>query len=333
VGEQHTDSPPMSEPIGERHTEFDAHAPAEPSMTGSSITEYKSEPLTPSTPTTRVIPSDPWTTFTRTNAWDEVPEIERYVEGLQKHRRVKSQGLSGGSIGHRPTGSGSEARGLKLTDFPTEIERPSLPVTPAPIRRPKFWDGGVTSFGSDEEQQLLPAAEGVPAQTDWVCVHGNWWSPADCLCDLTNILRYHKDPIAQLQKLAKQQSEALLRRLGGGESGPDGGSRDIPSRALPFGSEEVISPTFIDQSSGEGVLSPQPVKGPTTTSRVRNILSEQESLLPAPPEGTTAPATLSTPIKEPSYTGPGLAWEKGEDLPVKETPALPTEEQRDILEA
>ena len=51
---------------------------------------------------------------------------------------------------------------MRLTDFPSELERPSLPVTPAPIRRPSFW-------GEERDQEgELPAAEGVPSQEDWV---------------------------------------------------------------------------------------------------------------------------------------------------------------------
>jgi glycogenin glucosyltransferase len=37
-------------------------------------------------------------------------------------------------------------------------------------------------------------------------------------------------------------------------------------------------------------------------------------------------------IPKPSYAGPGLAFEKGEDIPTPEAPALPTEEQQDVLE-
>jgi hypothetical protein len=51
---------------------------------------------------------------------------------------------------------------MKLTDFPSELERPSLPVTPAPIRRPSFWGEERDADGE------LPAAEGVPSQEDWV---------------------------------------------------------------------------------------------------------------------------------------------------------------------
>jgi glycogenin glucosyltransferase len=51
---------------------------------------------------------------------------------------------------------------LLLTDFPTAIERPSLPVTPAPRRRSTFW--------GEEREQGMPPAEGVPNQADWVSI-------------------------------------------------------------------------------------------------------------------------------------------------------------------
>jgi len=319
-------------------------------MTGESTVEPKSEPTTPTTPTIRVTTSDPWTSFTRTNAWDEVPEIERYVDALQKHRRARSQGasaagglrLSGlglGQEGQRELQESFGRRGSKVTDFPSAVERPSLPVTPAPIRRPKFWGVGGPGFGdeADEDDQLLPAAEGVPPQSDWVCVHGNWWTPADCLCDLTNVLRYHKDPVAQLQKLAKQQSEALLMKLGGGaEEGTEGAApgaepREIPTRPLPFGSEDIRSPTYVAQSA---VLSPQPVKSPRS---VQSLLvgSDQAAATPrsAPETAAASSGPIPETIPEPSYRGPGAAWEKDENMPdhgVK--PALPTDEERDVLE-
>ncbi|UQC84566.1 glycosyl transferase family 8 [Colletotrichum lupini] len=276
-----------STPTGEHAASFTAsstsQAPAEPSLLGSSTTGQKSEPSTPATPTIKVSPSDPWTAFTRTNAWDEVPEIERYVEGLQKHRRGKSQGSVGTSDGKT-----AKEHGLKLTDFPSVVDRPSLPVTPAPIRRPKFWGGGPKP-GDGEDDEELPVAQGVPPQTDW-------------------------DPSAQLQELAKQQSEALLKKLGGGEGGPEGVSREIPKRSLPFGSERVFPPTYVAQSSKGVVLSPQPVKGSATTSVLRNLGGEQAQ------------------IQEPAYQGPGTAWERGEGAPLWETPALPMEEQRDVLD-
>jgi glycogenin len=338
-----TGEPPLPNPSestsepGERKASSDSRAPAEPSFTESSATDQKSEPATPTTPNARAVPSDPWGNFTRTNAWDEVPEIERYVEGLQKHRRGKSQVLTGIS-GSRAAGFGAGSQegawklhGMRLTDFPSEVERPSLPVTPAPIRRPKFWGGGTPGIGDGDDDQLLPAAEGVPTQSDWVCVHGNWWSPADCLCDLTNVLRYYKDPVAQLQKLARQQSEVLLKRLGGeGGEAPSEGS-EIPSRPLPFGSEGVTSPTYVAQTSGAVVLSPQPVKG-NTASMVRAMGEQEPSAIPRTASQAERGGTWTGAIPLPSYTGPGVAWEKGEDLPVQETPMPPSEEERDVLD-
>ncbi len=43
--------------------------------------------------------------------------------------------------------------------------------------------------------------------------------------------------------------------------------------------------------------------------------------------------SASTTILEPSYLGPGPAWEKGEDFPEHGmTAALPSEEEQDVLE-
>jgi glycogenin glucosyltransferase len=142
------------------------------------------------------------------------------------------------------------------------------------------------------------------------------------------VLRYHKDPIAQLQKLAKQQSEVLLRRLGGsGESSREGVSRDIPARPFPFGSEDINSPTYVAQSS---VLSPQPVKGSTTTSLVRGMGGE--GISSSTPRTASMESGVTMVIEQPSYSGPGAAWEKDEDIPTSETPLPPTEEERDVLD-
>lgn len=269
---------------------------------GSTV-EPKSEPQTPPTPTIRVVPSDPWSSFPRVNAWDEVPEINRYVDAMQKHRRTRSHGpgKTPPDLGLRESTLGR--RGSRVTDFPSEDDRPSLPVTPAPIRRPKFWGGGAPGIGADDEgDERLPAAEGVPVQSDW-------------------------DPLAQLQKLAKQQSEVLLQRLG--DSGATGSDvigtegREIPSRSLPFGSEDMKSPTYVAYSPP--VVSPRPVKPITSTSPVHSILKHHDA-----PEQSSVPRASA--MAAPSYQGPGLAFEKGEDFALSETPALPTEEERDVLE-
>ena len=104
-----------------------------------------------------------WATFSQANAWDEIPEIGRYIGKLQKSRRGNVQVLHDSTSDIPQVPSPDERiSGMKLTDFPTELERPSLPVTPAPIRRPSFW-------GEErDEKGELPAAQGVPSQEDWV---------------------------------------------------------------------------------------------------------------------------------------------------------------------
>ena len=133
------------------------------SESGSTTVDDEKAPVTPTIPTVSSAPTDPWQTFTSKNAWDDIPEIERYIGKLQKNRKGNIQILQGMGAGIEQISSpGSRRHSIKLTDFPTEMERPSLPVTPAPIRRPSFW-----GEERDDEGEL-PAAEGVPSQADWV---------------------------------------------------------------------------------------------------------------------------------------------------------------------
>ncbi|CAG8092312.1 unnamed protein product [Penicillium salamii] len=90
-------------------------------------------------------PSATYNSYDRSNAWDEDPEIQRFIERQQARRK--------------PPPSSPDKSSSKITDFPTEIERPSLPVTPAPIHRTL-----------SEDSTSLPSAEGVPDQEDWVGV-------------------------------------------------------------------------------------------------------------------------------------------------------------------
>ncbi|KAF5564060.1 glycogenin-2 beta [Fusarium napiforme] len=315
IGEPEPPAPEPEPTPGESSSDPSTGSTTQLSVTTEGLTESsevtawgsgaKNESNT-STPIVQITPSDPWTSYTRTNAWDEVPEIERYVDRLHGgHRRGKSSTSTIGRVKSPSTGawrddrSKFKNRGLKLTDFPSATERPSLPVTPAPIHRHSFWAGDDGEH-EDEAAKKLPEAEGVPTQFDW-------------------------DPLAQLQKLAKQQSDALLKKLGGeGDEGREGGAgREIPTRSLPFGSGDAKSPTYVAQSAA-GVLSPQPVKGERSAGILRDMSSgrlEPESL------------SQSTTIPEPSYTGPGAAWEKDEDIPQYETPLPPKEEELDALNA
>lgn len=256
----------LAEPQGEPQAADQPHASTEPSVTTPVSMGANTEPSTPSTPTVKVHPppSEPWTSFQLNNAWDEVPEIGRYVEGLQRHRRGKSQGSTADIPSPLGVGSPRSGRkpGFKLTDFPSETERPSLPVTPAPIARPSFWGHDEAEAAAFESREALPAAEGVPAQSEWVCVHGRRWMPTDCLCDLADLMLPHKNPEVQLQKLARQQYEHLLRKLGGGDSGKAGDAPGhvIPKRPLPFGSENVTSATYVSAVAPSNVARPRAVK-------------------------------------------------------------------------
>ncbi|KAF2275105.1 nucleotide-diphospho-sugar transferase [Westerdykella ornata] len=99
------------------------------------------------------------------NAWDSVPGIEHYVRAIMNShsRRAKPQVLysSGSPEELVSDGSGKGRReSVLITDFPSEVERPSLPVTPAP--RPTVWR-------KDKDAAFeLPEAEGVPDQAEWV---------------------------------------------------------------------------------------------------------------------------------------------------------------------
>ncbi|CAK7270452.1 glycogenin glucosyltransferase [Sporothrix epigloea] len=317
---------------------------AEPSLsTGSTHSmDLKTEPNTPTMPSiVRTLPpSDPWASFTRSNAWDGMPQIERYVDAFQKqHRRVRSRGQTPGGGSHSTSGGhggsghiglsgtaddGAEdastqwRRGSRVTDFPTEIERPSLPVTPAPIRRSKPWGSGGPSFGAGgdddegDDEDLLPAADGVPQQADW-------------------------DPSIQLQKLAKEQLELLFQKLGQVDDEGDELGNKTPTPLPP--SQPVESEATRHSYGGESpVVSPKPIKpGGYETSSVRNIYNQRDSALSGSShedsDEATHPTFSDAKIAEPSYSGPGAAFEKDELYPQHGmTAALPSEEERDILD-
>jgi len=112
-----------------------------------------------------------WESFQQTsaNAWDSVPGIDTYVRAIMDNQTRRGQmqvihHTDGPDEILSPTISRKNRReSLILTDFPTAVERPSLPVTPAPVARPTFW-------GEErDEQGDLPPAEGVPDQAQWVC--------------------------------------------------------------------------------------------------------------------------------------------------------------------
>ena len=115
---------------------------------------------------------------------------------------------------------------MKLTDFPTEVERPSLPVTPAPVRKHNFW-------GQErDEDGELPAADGVPKQQDW-------------------------NPLKRLEELQRRQSEVLAR-------GPISPTMDLPQRPMPETAKLV--PTSEETETPQSSVSADPFSTPGTTT-------------------------------------------------------------------
>ncbi|KAF2757833.1 nucleotide-diphospho-sugar transferase [Pseudovirgaria hyperparasitica] len=137
----------------------------------SMTSELEVDAVPSASSTTHKSSTETWQSFNNrsVNAWDAVPGIENYIRSVmeqQSPRKNKSMAIqipsTEGQILSPPLDTAQRRESLILTDFPTAIERPSLPVTPAPIRRPTFW-------GEErDETGALPAADGVPDQTDWV---------------------------------------------------------------------------------------------------------------------------------------------------------------------
>ncbi|KAE8146427.1 putative capsule-associated protein CAP1 [Aspergillus avenaceus] len=129
-------------------------------------------------------PSESFESYSRSNAWDDVPEIQRYIQSIQRFRKARVQVVGGASD---PTDQGqSDPEGrILLTNFPSEQERPSLPVTPAPVRKPP-----PSSVQGEDTSEQLPIAEGVPNQDEWVRVTSD-------------------NPLVRLEELRRRQSEVL----------------------------------------------------------------------------------------------------------------------------
>jgi hypothetical protein len=142
--------------------------------------------------------------------------------------------------------------------------------------------------------------------------------------------------MAQLQKLAQKQSELLLQKFSSTSDGEQTAGdepnttigiegKEIPKRSLPFGSEDVKSPTYVAQSPP--VHSPTPVKPGSGASLAARLQSGQDDSIER-----TDYASSTSEMEEPSYHGPGATFEKGEDYLTQDTPAPPTEEEQDVLD-
>lgn len=281
---------------------FAEDAPSEttPSITtdsGSEATE--TDTITLTTPSISFTSAEPFASYTRSNAWDAMPEIDRYISSLPQNRRAKvqvlfdkgdRQGAAAAAAGHdtpsltndpsimsptseNPPSSERRQSSNLITDFPTEIERPSLPVTPAPVRRPQFWSSHRDEAGD------LPAAEGVPEQSQW-------------------------DPVSKLVELARRQSEVL-------EKGPMGGTaeeRNIPARKLVESSSSTTTPASIPERDEGGMGKEAAVAdevadtaaavegGPMVTeAAVAAEVADTAAAIPGDGDGGPAPMTTRAP--------------------------------------
>jgi hypothetical protein len=197
-----------------------------------------------------------WQTYG--NAWDDMPEIERYVQAFAQHRRGPVQVLhqtppqSGSKDILSPPSDTPRRPSMKLTDFPTEIERPSLPVTPAPIRRPSFW--------GEERDQLghLPAAEGVPIQEEWVrrfSSYPNLQFPSHLPLQRDLMWRCQfcgkQNPAVKLEELQRRQSEVI-------ETGPQLQPNKIPDRQMP-GSKDAAAAAAASDRGASSIQGLKPI--------------------------------------------------------------------------
>lgn len=106
----------------------------------------------------------------RDNAWDNDPGIEEYLRAYKE--ATARRGRSGIVHGQSSSTEGLDLPGLssprnrrgslRLSDFPTSDERPSLPVTPAPVQRQTFWSS------ERDEKDGVSAAAGASLPTAWV---------------------------------------------------------------------------------------------------------------------------------------------------------------------
>ncbi|KAI1468669.1 glycosyltransferase family 8 protein [Daldinia caldariorum] len=284
-----------------------------PSVTDASTDDQRSELVTPTTPTMHAIPNT-WNSFTMTNAWDDVPEIERYVDKIQRHKQKPSLKSLPGVVGLQHSAEQPEAtqrrRGSKVTDFPTEAERPSLPVTPAPVRR-TFWDSGDNVHGGNDSNPQLPAAQGVPAQSEW-------------------------DPAAKLQELS-QWHDALLQKLSGDGKGSGefphdhiaqsatlvspkpvkGGANPNAIHSLESNLETLprIITTGNRKSRGVTPMLAPSYSGPGAAFEKGEGIPTEDMPIPRGAISQHPAAVRHSGVLQPSYSGPGPAFEKDANLP------------------
>jgi hypothetical protein len=278
-------------------------------MTTSDASEASNVTKESRSSSTSVSEIDPWNSYTRTNAWDAVPEIERYVQAFSQSRKGKVQVVHQAAprsdepdqtLSSPPT-EPERRPSMKLTDFPTEFERPSLPVTPAP-RHPSFW-------GEErDEAGVLPAAEGVPKQQDWVSrvpslSQPNSASSAPASASL-RVLSWRcqycgkQNPVQKLEELQRRQSEVL-------QTGPELQPKELPRRAMPG---SAVDTAAVATEATENPSSPGRPTTDLSEEKVESGIDTAAVTAKATPNALS-PARPKPILKEPSFELGGLGNE------------------------
>ncbi|OJD36309.1 glycosyltransferase family 8 protein [Diplodia corticola] len=290
---------PAPQPVADP-TASSAGVPATLSSEGDDATS-KGSPLS-ATPKT---PEDPWQTFGQTsaNAWDSVPGIEKYVRAVMGAQMKKSkpagislEGLVKPIELFSPTGEGTSERreSLILTDFPSAFERPSLPVTPAPVRRPTFWGN------ERDETGELPAAEGVPSQAEW-------------------------NPEERLETLRRSSLLELehLRRA----SASNAPSRELPAHSVPRPHNDAQHHSLLGRASPQAQDKASKDNGQGQASQAHETKTETATALKAEDVKSTAETTKPV-FSEPDFGNPPAvedAESSGKKADVKADILSPTE--------
>jgi hypothetical protein len=99
--------------------------------------------------------------------------MEQYLRKIFSSQRSREKELEGKP---ETTTRGERRESMVIIGMPAEHDRPSLPVTPAPIMTSSFWgededDGVGAKGGSPVEGEERGKVVVVPEQAEWVCPH------------------------------------------------------------------------------------------------------------------------------------------------------------------
>ncbi|KAK6534203.1 glycogenin glucosyltransferase [Arthrobotrys megalospora] len=110
-----------------------------------------------------------WDSYSRANAWDSIPSIERYVASFQKTTQPR-RSVRKGDVTPNPQIRGADDKirtdgendGSTTTTTTTGLLPPEISVTPTPFRALR----GYRSHAMDDETKF-PSAQGIPDQQHW----------------------------------------------------------------------------------------------------------------------------------------------------------------------